>query len=95
MLPDGQNRRKQYNDLIQRAVNLLNEKDQIDADLVQLKTEVEEEFGKEFAKEFPKMYKARHSCGLEQAKAEDKAKEAEERAAELSILEKLGNSIED
>ena len=89
MLPDTIEQRKDYSEMIDRAVNLMNEIDTLNADLSQLKAEVEENFGKEIAKDYPKMYKAKHKCGLEQAKAEEKAREAEERAAELSILENL------
>lgn len=84
MIPDGVEKRKAYNDLIDRGVQLLREQEQIKEDLAQLKAEVEETIGKDFAKEYPVKVKTRHSCGKEEEKANKKL----EIIAELDILEK-------
>jgi hypothetical protein len=88
MIPNGIEKRKQYNDLINRGVQLLREKEELDFDMNQLKTEVEEEIGKDFAKTFLKKVKIRHKCGVE----EEKVERIREILAELEILEKAGNS---
>lgn len=91
MLPDGIQKRKQYNELIERGVQLLREQDQNKADLKQLKDEVEEEIGKDFAKEFNKLVKTRFSCGKVQQDAKDKL----EMIAELEVLAKCAMVSDD
>lgn len=84
MLPDGIQKRQQYNELIDRGVQLLREQEQNKEDINQLKKEVEEQIGKDFAKNFNKLVKIRFSCGKVQQEAESKL----EMIAELEILAK-------
>lgn len=87
MLPDGLLKRKQYNELINRGVQILNEQEQLKADLTQLKAEVEEEIGKPYAKDYNKLVKARVNSGKVQKTAEDQL----EMIAELEALANCAN----
>ena len=85
MLPSGNEKRKQYNDLINRAVQLHREIEVLKDDLNQLKQEVEEDIGKDFAKEFPKLAKVKFQNG----KIAEDAKKKLEMLSELEILANL------
>lgn len=89
MIPSDPRKRKEYNDLINRGVQLLREQDQLKLDLAQLKDEVEEEIGKDFAKEFLAKVKTRFSCGKVQQTVDKKL----EIIAELEVLENSSKGL--
>lgn len=87
MLPDGNEKRKALDNLIERGVALLREQDQLKADLLQLKAEVEETIGKDFSKEYLRNCKVRYKT----VRFQEDANKRLEIISELEILKKSTN----